>query len=303
LLEQQLGQIDGSSRKTLGVKLGRAAAAVILQSRRDDGWQVQGTYEFVIAPGAYQTTPPWQGFVLHPGLAHAKPFLLASASQLRPVPPPSLAGRSSAWAFEEVKQLGDANSSARTEDQTQAAVWWMEFSEGLVNRLARRLVIEKQLGLWSTARLFALMNAALVDTYVAVWDAKYEFNHWRPYTAVHEAATDGNDGTRADRNWNSLRPAPPFPEYVSAHAAGCACTFTILARTFAMTEPLTMDSLTAPAGMPVRSFKTLRVAAQECADSRVWLGFHFRYSTEAGAALGRRSARYALTNYLRPRRQ
>ena len=201
-----------------------------------------------------------------------------------------------------MRQLGRDASVIRTPDQTAAAVWWMEFSEGLVNRLARRLVIEKRLDLWETARLFALMNAALVDSYVAVWDAKYEFNHWRPYTAIREAANDGNAYTRADPGWNSLRAAPPFPEYVSAHAAGCASTLTVLEQAFGSRESLTLESLTAPPGMPVRSFRTFRAAAQECADSRIWLGFHFRYSTEAGAVLGHRTARYALANYLRARR-
>lgn len=302
LLEQQVSTVASSSRKGLGVKLGHAAAAAILEARRTDGWSVEGVYESVTTPGAYQTTPDWQGFVLHPGLAHAKPFFLDSSSQLRPGPPPALTSRSYARAFQEVKELGEDNSTVRSPDQTGAALWWMEFSEGLVNRLARRLVTEKEPGLWETARLFALLNAALVDSYVGVWDSKYEFNHWRPYTAIREAATDSNPDTRADPNWNSLRPAPPFPEYVSAHAAGCACTFTILAHAFGNRQALTLDSLAAPPGMPTRSFKTFSSAAQECADSRVWLGFHYRYSTEAGAELGRRSAHYALSHFLRPRR-
>ena len=153
--------------------------------------------------------------------------------------------------------------------------------------------------MWTTARLFALMNAALVDTYVAVWDSKYEFNHWRPYTAIREAANDGNPRTQPDPQWNSLRPAPPFPEYVSAHAAGCACTFAILASEFGRNTPLTFDSLTAPAGMPTRTFKSFRAAADECADSRVRLGFHFRYATDAGQEIGWRTANYAMEHYLR----
>jgi hypothetical protein len=126
----------------------------------------------------------------------------------------------------------------------------------ILNRFARRLANERKLELWKAARLFALMNAALVDTYVAVWDSKYEFNHWRPYTAIRQAANDGNSWTQPDLQWESLRPAPPFPEYVSAHAAGCACTFAILAREFGRNMSLTLDSLTAPPGMPTRSFKS-----------------------------------------------
>jgi hypothetical protein len=177
----------------------------------------------------------------------------------------------------------------------------MEFSEGLVNRYLRRRVNSEGLELWRTARLFAVLNAALVDTYVAVWDAKYEYNHWRPYTAIRAAASDGNARTIADAAWESLRPAPPFPEYVSAHAAGCACTFALLERELGAGGPVMLDSLAAPDGGPdERTFPSFRAAARECADSRVRLGFHFRYATDAGYALGRRIAASAARGHLAP---
>ncbi len=300
LLERQLATTENSSAKTRGIQVGRDAAAAVLKVRENDGWQAPGEYEFKTHPGAYQTTPDWKGFVLHPELAQATPFMLKTASQLRASPPPNLRSRAYAHAWHEVKKLGERDSTHRTPDQTAAAVWWMEFSEGLVNRLTRRLVNEEQLELWRTARLFALMNAALVDTYVAVWDSKYEFNHWRPYTAIRNASMDGNHSTRADSQWDSLRPAPPFPEYVSAHAAGCACTLSLLGTEFGSRREITLDSLTAPPDMPTRSFESFKEAARECADSRIWLGFHFSYSTRAGTKLGRRSAQYARTHYLRP---
>ena len=299
---QQIAMTAGESRsKELGLQLGRRAARTILELRTRDGWETAGEYEFVTTPGAYQTTPDWRGFVVHPGLAQARPFFLKSAAQMRPSPPPALTSAAYARAFREVKEFGADRSSKRTADQTAYAVWWMEFSEGLVNRYARRVADMKKLELWRTARLFALLNAALVDTYVAVWNSKYEFNHWRPYTAIREAAHDGNAWTRPDARWNSLRPAPPFPEYVSAHAAGCACTFTILAREFSSRTPVMLDSLTAPAGMPTRTFRSFDAAAEECADSRVRIGFHFRYSTDAGRELGRRTANYAMQHHLRRR--
>lgn len=299
LLSQQLSDAPNSPNSVLGRTLGRAAAAAILEARKNDGWDEPGVYEFRTGPGVYQTTPAWQGFVAHPGLAQAKPFLLRSASQVRPQGPPALDSRAYANAVNEVKQIGAERSAVRTRDQTIAAVWWMEFSEGMMNRWARQQVMDEQWGLWRTARLFALMNAALVDTYVAVWDSKYAFNHWRPYTAIREAGTDGNPATIADPRWLSLRPAPPFPEYVSAHAAACACTLTILDAMFRK-RAIVLDSLTAQPGESTRTFQSFHAAARECADSRIWLGFHFRYATQAGTALGHRMARYAQGHSLRP---
>ena len=118
---------------------------------------------------------------------------------------------------------------------------------------------------------------------------------------VRAADTDKNPRTTPDASWEPLRPTPPHPEYPSAHAAGCAASFSILARTFGRDLPFTMETTTAPAGMPTRTFTSFDAAAQECADSRVRLGWHFRYATDAGLDLGRRIAGVVLRHSLRER--
>jgi hypothetical protein len=278
--------------------VGRAAAAAILSARTGDGWDAPGTYAFSTGAGRYATTPDWNGFVLQPGFGDARPFAGAVPGELRPEPPPALTSGDYARAFEEVRSRGAAASTTRTGDQAAYAVWWMEFAEGSVNRLARRLVQERDMELWSAARLFAQLHMSLYDAYVMTWASKYEYDHWRPYTAIRAAAGDGNPETEADPEWVPMLPAPPFPEYVSAHAAGCAAAFTVLAEAFGDDTPFTMTTITAPAGMPERSFTAFSAAAAECADSRVQLGWHFRYSTDAGLLLGERVAGHVLRTSL-----
>jgi hypothetical protein len=304
LLADQLAKwlSTGGDLQDRGVRLGKAAAAANLAARADDGWDFQGTYEFREGPGQYQTTPPWNGLVAQPGFRAATPFALEFPHQLRQPPPPPLTSRTYARALREVQEYGAVNSTKRTEDQTAYAVWWMEFAEGSVNRLARRLVIEHGLHLWAAARLFAHVGIALYDGYIAVWDSKYEYNHWRPYTAVRAAESDGNPRTTPDETWEPLRPTPPFPEYVSAHATACASSFEILSRTLGRHVSFTMETTTAPPGMPTRSFGSFEAAARECADSRVRLGWHFRYATDAGLALGKDIARLVLRDWLRERK-
>ena len=113
-----------------------------------------------------------------------------------------------------------------------------------------------------------------------------------------QAALDGNPATVADLTWESLRPAPPLPEYVSGHAASTEASMHILARTFGDNVSFTMATTTAPPQMPTRSFRSFSAAAAECADSRVRVGFHFRYATDAGLALGRAVADWLDTNHL-----
>jgi hypothetical protein len=301
LLASQLAQIPDGAAKTAGIALGRRSAAAVLAAREGDGWDVPGTYTFSDEPGDYQTTPPWNGFVLQPGFRFARPFALTAPDQLRPSAPPRLTGGRYAKAYNEVKEVGRADSGVRTPEQTAYAVWWMEFAEGFQNRLARRLVTERHTTLWTAARLFSQLNMGLFDAYLAVWDAKFAYNHWRPYTAIREAGHDGNRDTVPDPTWEPLRPTPPFPEYVSAHSAVCASSLELLKRAFGNRTRFTMDSTTAPPEMPTRSFTSFTAAAEECADSRVRLGFHFRYATDHGIKLGRAVVRHILAEHLRPR--
>jgi hypothetical protein len=174
----------------------------------------------------------------------------------------------------------------------------MEFTEGSMNRLARNLVTEHRVRLADAARLFALLNMSMFDTYVATWDSNVSANHWRPYTAIRAAADDGNPRTEPDATWESLRTTPPFPEYVSTHSAVCSSSFEILGRVFGRDAAFTMDTTTAPPDMPSRSFASFRDAAAECADSRVQLGWHFRNATNAGLDLGRNVATFIAKHHL-----
>ena len=198
--------------------------------------------------------------------------------------------------------MGRVDSTTRTPDQTGYAVWWMEFVETSMNRLARQLVDPEEMGSRRAARLFAQLNVAIFDGYVAVWDSKFAYNHWRPYTAIREAAADGNPRTAPDPGWEPLRTTPPFPDYVSAHAAACGGTFAVLSETFGDRTRFTMATTTAPPGMPTRTFSRFSDAADECADSRVRLGWHFRYATDEGKRLGRNVANEVAERFERSRR-
>ncbi len=297
-LANWISRVPDGPRKTRGIALGQQSATAILALRTGDGWDFQGTYAFSSELGAYQTTPPWNGFVLQPGFRFARPFGLRAPNQFRPAPPPGLDSQKYAAAYNEVKDFGRVDSMVRTLDQTLYAVWWMEFTEGSVNRLARQLVTQREPNLWRAARMFALLNMSMFDGYLANWDSKYEYNHWRPYTAIREAARDGNQATEADSNWEPLRTTPPFPEYASAHSTACGASFEVLKRTFGNHVSFTMETTTAPPEMPTRSFRSFSAAAAECADSRVRLGWHFPYATNRGLALGRAVAGWLAENHL-----
>jgi hypothetical protein len=315
LRNRWLGQVDDGPAKEKGLALGDAAAAAVLVRRANDGWNSEAAYRFLpMGPGVYAEfrehsgTP--QGFVFGAGWATAKPFALRSPSQFRSPPPPDIRSHAYTRAFDEVKEVGRYQSRARTPDQAHLAMWWKDFAENSHNRLARRLVTDEQPNLWVSARLFALLNVSIMDAYISVFDNKFHYNHWRPFTAIRWAEHDGNAATIAEPDWNNThRHTYAFPSYPSAHGTACSAAMTVFADTFGNDRYFKMSAPQVDAAgplsekiamkPPVRSFDSFSSAARECALSRVYLGIHFRYDSIEGAKLGRRIGDHIISHNLR----
>jgi hypothetical protein len=145
------------------------------------------------------------------------PFVLHDARSFRPNQPFSLKSKQYAEDLNEVKSLGGdgvITPTQRTPEQTQIALFWVEASPVGWNRIARNVSTAAGLDLWENARLFALLNLALADGYIASFEAKYLYNFWRPITAIREADADDNDATTGDPSWTPLVTTPPIPDTI-----------------------------------------------------------------------------------------
>jgi hypothetical protein len=309
-----LGAIPNGPAKSAGVALGQASAAGILALRASDGYDtptVDPAYQEGTAPGEYRYTPGTP-FAFAPHLGEdLTPFVLKDSSQFRPGPPYSLASRKYAADVNEVQRLGGddvTTPSARTEDQTEIALFWLESSPLSWNRLTRTVATAQGLDLWESARLFGLLNLALTDGYIGTWDAKYHYRLWRPVTAIRLAGIDGNPATTADPTWTPLVETPPIPDYDSGHAVEGGAAAEVLKRFF-KTDRMSFSacSFTLPAGQTcgdasptLRHFTSFSEAADENAVSRIYVGFHFRDAVETGTRHGERIADRAVNRVLRP---
>ncbi|MDQ7992196.1 MAG: vanadium-dependent haloperoxidase [Propionicimonas sp.] len=296
----ELGALPSGAATERGVGVGSAAGRAILRLRAGDGSDTpllvpdypQGT-----APGQWRFTPD-RPFAAGPGWGEVTPFGLRGRAAFHIEPAYRLTSRAYASDFAEVKALGGdgvTTPSTRTADQTEAARFWLESSPLQWNRIARGAAVTRGLGEWESARLMALLNMALADGYVASLAVKYAHPFWRPVTAIREAAGDGNPSTRPDATWTPLDVTPPIPDHDSAHAVEGAAAATVLARVLG-TDGVRFRacSLTLPEGQRCddptprrRSFTGFWQAARENADSRVWVGFHFRHAAEVGLDHGR----------------
>ena len=210
--DESIKTVPDGSAKTQGIALGEQAAGAVIADRADDGATVPDTYRPITSPGVWVPTAP----PITEQFARAKPWVLKSANQFRPGPPPQLSSAVYARDYNETKNLGGVQSKARSPEQTEAVRVLANASSGA--RLASRraqFAARRELPLAECARLFALLNMANANSYIADWDAKFTYNFWRPVTAIRNGDLDGNDATERDPGWSPLAPTPLHPEYPS----------------------------------------------------------------------------------------
>jgi hypothetical protein len=138
-----------------------------------------------------------------------------------------------------------------------------------------------------SARLYALAAIAGVDAFIAVFDAKYTYNLWRPITAIRNADLTSNPATPRDASWLPLGTTPMHPEYPCAHCIVAAAIATVL-QGVVDDEPgeIALVSPTAPG--VTRKWTRLTEYCDEVSNARVYAGFHYRFSTEVGKEMGRK---------------
>jgi hypothetical protein len=278
---------DGRSKRN-GIWVGQQAAAAILANRAGDGRFANVPYTFGVAdPGVYQPTPPAFAQPLVPWVAQVRPFTMTTPSQFRPGPPPSLNSRRWANGYNLTKTFGDINSTLRTSEESEIAIFWTEHTVRQWNRNIRMQSGREGLDDIQTARLLAITNAAMADAWIGCWDAKYHYNFWRPVTAIQNGDTDARTDTVGDPNWQPFRTTPSHPEYPGAHACVSTAAAHALKRFFH--RDLTNFPMEASVGgvIYVHTFSRYTDAGKEARAARIFGGMHYDFSNEAGARLGR----------------
>jgi membrane-associated phospholipid phosphatase len=283
-----LSPIPDGADKEEGIRVGEAAANRLLNIRANDGsGNPTPTLVFEAGAGVYQPTPPNFPAPVFTGWSQVTPFVLTIASQFRPGLPPELTSETFANDREEVKSLGAPHSPAASIDQQLTGWFWNGAIQNYWNEIAQNAAIERGLTTLQAARLFAALNISLADTVIAMYDAKYTYEFWRPVTAIRSAGNGDwlpeTKNTAAD------------PSYPGAHAAISSAAATVLASCFGGDQFSFRVTSEVFAGVE-RSFSTFSGAAQEATLSRIYAGQHFRFDLTAGEQLGAAVAQFVLTN-------
>ena len=297
-----LEQIGAGVAVRGGVRFGERVARAVLADRAHDGASATPpVFTPQPGPGEYQLTAPAFAPAGFTETGHVAPFVLRSPRQFRPAPPPALTSLRYAADFNEVRSLGELNSTTRTADQTAIGRFWGAAPIWIVwNQVADQAAIGMGNTLEQNARLFALLDTTLADGAIALYDAKYADHRWRPITAI--TATDqGNLNTAADPTWVPLSNTANDPSYPGAHAEFSQAAATVLQGVFG-TDVFSFSLSNATVGI-TRTFDSFSQAADEASASRIFAGQHFRYDEDAGQTLGGQVASFVLDHAFVPARR
>jgi membrane-associated phospholipid phosphatase len=234
----------------LGRAVGERALAVAADDQPGSAWDGGGR---LTGPGYWEPTTP--AFVDPPQEPLAPTWhrwVLVSADQFRPAPPPAYGTPGYESQLSAVREAVDR----RTMEQARAAAFWQGRPASTAwDDFAIELISRNGLDLPHAARVLALTGIAIADAEIAAWDGKYTYWTARPITV--------------DPELDVQFPTPPFPSYPSAHATVSNAAAVVLAHLFPNDE------------------QDLLALATEAAASRAWAGIHFPIDNDAGALLGR----------------
>jgi len=282
-------RLPEDSARSAGIQAGQKAANEVLAARADDGAGKPVAYRPTAFAGMY--VPTAATAVPHWGTR--KPWHMKDSAAFRPAPPPAL--ESAEWArdYNETKALGGKSSMKRTPEQSDIAQFWEYSLPSIYHGVIKSVAAAPGRTALQNARLYAAATQALDDALIAVFEAKYQYNYWRPITAVRNGDIDGNPATERDAAWTPFIDAPMHPEYPSGHAILAGALGAVIDAELAGQQAPVLSTTSPSAKHATRQWKTTQAFVQEVAEARIYAGMHFRSAVETAADMGRQIGKLA----------
>ena len=264
------------------VQFGQAIAQLIFDwSKTDGAANANAPYTPPVGPGLWAPTPPAFATAFGPYWGNNRLLVAGNLTVSAPQAPPAYSTDPSSDYFKMVKEVYDI-SQTLTPEKTAIALYYRDnpgFGGGHYLSILRQVLQQEQSKLDFTAIAFAKASIAIVDAGIVCFKAKYQYNQERPIRYIREVL--------GYPTWNSLFPAPNFPDFPSAHSVIAGAFSEVLTGLFGPNYHFTnhtYDYL----GMAPRSFNSFDELANEIGDSRVYGGIHYTYSCVAGKAQGQK---------------
>jgi len=288
-----------NASKTYGLQV---AAHIFWWMDQDNYKQTRTMSKFSVDtddPSRWQPTPPSYMDGLEPHWNKIRPFVIDSAAQFKPIPPPPFSMEKGSDFFKELKEVYDiSNKITESGDESKevaiAQFWdcnpYVSVSRGHLMFATKKITPgahwigitkiacrQRNYDFDDTVYAYTKTSVAIADAFISCWDEKYRSNLIRPETLINEYIDDA---------WKPVLQTPPFPEYVSGHSVASGAAAVTLTDIFGDNFAFA-DDTELPYGLPVRKFESFNEAANEAAISRMYGGIHYRAAVEIGIKQGR----------------
>ncbi|TVZ52904.1 vanadium-dependent haloperoxidase [Dokdonia sp. Hel_I_53] len=259
-------------------------------------------------PSRWQPTPPAYMDGIEPHWNKIRPFVIRTADQFKPIPPPAFSMQEGSDFYKQVKEVYDISQQItadgdNSEEIAIAQFWdcnpYVSVTRGHLMFATKKItpgghwmgitkIAAKKSGfdVSNTLYAYAKTSVAMADAFISCWDEKYRSNLIRPETLINDHIDDA---------WKPILQTPPFPEYVSGHSVVSGAAAESLTSIFG-TNFSFLDDTETPYGLPVREFKSFKAAAQEAAVSRMYGGIHYRVAVDEGLKQGIALGKYVVTS-------
>jgi hypothetical protein len=301
-----LAAVPDGGDKTAGVAAGEAAAMALISARAGDGLEANISYTPGSGPGAWIPTPPAYAAPVAPWLGQMRPFTMKSAADFLPDGPSALNSEDWKRDFNLTRLYGGTASTIRSAAETEIGVFYAEHTGQQYARMFNTLANTYNLGVEDTARLMAMVWTGFSDGVIGCFNGKYKFGFWRPVTAIPAGGGAGNlPGSPmdliADPAWTPAGGATPaHPEYPAAHGCVTGAVSSLIADFFGTTRVnIAVDSKVFTDGVHTHNLTDTRDLMDEVFWARIYAGFHFFHSLEAGRQLGQSVASQVARNHFR----
>ena len=259
-------------------------------------------------PARWQPTPPSYMDGLEPHWDKIRPFVIDSAAQFKPVPPPPFSLEKDSDFYKELIEVYDISneiteSGDESEEVAIAQFWdcnpYVSVSRGHLMFATKKITPgahwigitkiackKSNFNFDDTVYAYTKTSVAIADAFISCWDEKYRSNLIRPETLINQYIDDA---------WKPVLQTPPFPEYVSGHSVASGAAAIALTDIFGDNYEFA-DDTELIYGLPIRKFESFNQAASEAAISRMYGGIHYRAAVEIGVKQGRDLGKYVVEN-------
>ena len=277
-----IAKIPDGAAKSDGIRTGELASARVLARAEKDLHNAPDLYQPHTTPGVYVPTM----IPVSASWPRRTPWVLSKADQFRPGPPPALDSETWAKDLQEVRMLGGKTGSQRSKEQTDIAQFWEETRPLVYHPIVRSVANMPGRSVYDNARLLGAASIAADDALIAVFDAKYAYNFWRPVTAIRNGHM--TPGGKAEAGWTPFVNTPMHPEYPCAHCVLSGSIGAVLEAELGTAPAPRLSAKSPTAGDAMREWTTVAAFMDEVRMARIYDGVHYRNSTVVGNELGRK---------------